>query len=72
MKNVTLSAEDQLVEQARRIAHSRHKTLNAEFREWLVAYTSQNGNAESYSSLMSQLSHVNSGGKYTRDQMNER
>jgi hypothetical protein len=35
MKNVTLSADDDLIEQARLVARSRHKTLNGAFREWL-------------------------------------
>jgi hypothetical protein len=33
MKNITLSADEQLIEQARLLAKSRHKTLNAMFRE---------------------------------------
>ncbi len=72
MKNITLSADEGLLEQARHIARSRHKTLNAEFREWLVNYTAQNGAAEAYDALMSRLSHVNSGRKFSRDEMNER
>jgi len=72
MKNITLSAEESLLEQARHIAQSRHKTLNSEFREWLVTYTARNGNAESYEALMKSLNHIQSGGKYTREQMNER
>jgi hypothetical protein len=34
MKNITLSADEQLIEQARLLAKSQHKTLNAMFREW--------------------------------------
>jgi hypothetical protein len=36
LKNVTLSAEDRLMAQARRRAQRERKTLNAAFREWLV------------------------------------
>jgi hypothetical protein len=41
MKNVTLSAENQLIEQARALAQVRGTTLNAEFRVWLANYASQ-------------------------------
>ncbi len=39
MKNVTLSAEDTLIEQARTLARLRGTTLNEEFRKWLTSYT---------------------------------
>ena len=38
MKNVTLSADEALIEQARLVARSQHKTLNSAFREWLTQY----------------------------------
>jgi hypothetical protein len=41
MKNVTLSAETSLIEQARAIARLRGTTLNAAFRTWLEAYTQE-------------------------------
>ena len=44
MKNVTLSAEDQLIEQARALARLRGSTLNEEFRKWLASYTSEDLN----------------------------
>ena len=72
VKNVTLSAEEHLIEQARSLAQAQHKTLNALFREWLVQLTSQNGESQSYESLMSRLGHVRAGRRFTRDEMNER
>jgi hypothetical protein len=72
MKNITLSAEDNLIEQARLIARSRNKTLNTAFREWLEQYTAQNGAAQDYSALMDSLRHVKADGHFTRDEMNER
>jgi len=51
MKNVTLSAEDHLIEQARLVARSQHKTLNAAFREWLEQYASAAGNAKEVDAL---------------------
>jgi hypothetical protein len=44
MKNVTLSAEGQLIEQARALARLRGTTLNEEFRKWLASYASEDLN----------------------------
>ena len=72
MKNVTLSADENLIEQARLVARSQHKTLNAAFREWLLQFTSQAGNGQEFDSLMRRLRHVEVGRKFDRDEMNER
>lgn len=73
MKNVTLSADEHLIEQARRVAREQHKTLNAAFREWLEHYTAQNGDAEEFDRLMERMrGRVVAGRKFTREEMNER
>lgn len=72
MKNITLSADEDLIEQARLTARSQRKTLNAAFREWLLQFTGQAGNAEEVGSLMKRLRHVRAGRRFTRDEMNER
>ena len=72
MRNLTLSAEEDLIEEARLIARSQHTTLNAVFREWLDSYTRQNGRAAEYDALMASLTGVRSRGPYTRDEMNAR
>jgi len=72
MKNVTLSADENLIEQARLVARSQHKTLNAAFREWLEQYAAQAGGGAAIDALMRRLRHVRSTGPYTRSQMNER
>ena len=73
MRNITLSAEEHLIDRARKVAEDRHTTLNALFREWLEQITAQPQAPSRYQELMAQLSHVNSGGrKFTRDDMNER
>jgi hypothetical protein len=72
MKNVTLSADEDLIERARLVARSQHKTLNAAFREWLLQYTRQSGNAQEFESLMKRLRHVRAGRHFNRDEMNER
>ncbi len=72
MKNVTLSADADLIEQARAVARARHKTLNAAFREWLQQYAAQSGSAQEVDSLMKRLRHVRAGRHFTRAEMNER
>jgi len=73
MKNVTLSADEHLIEQARRVAREQHKTLNAAFREWLEEYVSRDGDVEEHDELIRRLrGRVVPGRKFTRDEMNER
>jgi hypothetical protein len=72
MKNVTLSADEDLLEQARAVAHSQRRTLNAAFREWLIQFTASAGDEQSFNALMKRMSHINSGGKFSRDEMNSR
>lgn len=72
MKNITLSADENLIEQARLIARAQHKTLNAVFREWLEQLAARNGSTQEYDALMQRLKHVKAGRRFTRDEMNER
>jgi hypothetical protein len=72
MKNITLSADENLIEQARLIAKSQHKTLNAIFREWLEQFAARNGSTQEFDALMQRLKHVKAGRQFSRDEMNER
>ena len=74
MRNVTLSADDHLIERAREIARSQNKTLNHAFREWLREFTTPPGTTREYDALMRDIAQagVTAGGKFTRDEMNER
>jgi hypothetical protein len=72
VKNVTLSADEHLIERARLVARSQHKTLNAAFREWLEQYGAQAGAGAAVDALLRRLRHVRSSGPYSRDQLNER
>lgn len=72
MKKITLSADENLIEQARLIARGQHKTLNTAFREWLILYTSQSGSAREIDTLTKQLSHLKAGRHFSREEMNER
>jgi hypothetical protein len=72
MKNITLSADEELIERARLIARSQHKTLNAAFREWLQTFVARSGDEREFDGLMRRLRHIRSHGPYSRDEMNER
>ena len=72
VKNVTLTADEHLIEQARSLARAQHKTLNTLFREWLHQLTTQHGETQSYDALMQRLGHVRAGRRFSRDEMNER
>lgn len=73
MKNITLSASEDLIERARKNAADKGTTLNNEFREWLkLQSTSGEDRLIKYQQLMKNLSHVNAGRKFSRDEMNER
>ncbi|MDN5869662.1 MAG: hypothetical protein L0H73_02905 [Nitrococcus sp.] len=74
MKNVTLSADERLIEAARKRARAEHTTLNAEFRRWLADYTGQQGQAAHAREVIERLQgYVRTGGrKFSRDELNER
>ena len=78
LKNITFSADETLIREARRQAALQNTTLNALFREWLERYIAQHDldarqlAAARYDQWMRQLSHVNAGRKFTREEMNER
>jgi hypothetical protein len=72
VKNITLSADADLIEKARQVAKSERKTLNAAFREWLRDYASRRGDVEAHDALMKRLQHIRAGRRFTRDEMNER
>jgi hypothetical protein len=71
MKNITLSADPELIEKARRVAQSENTTLNAAFREWLASYARKEA-VRAHLELMERLKHIDAGGPYSRDEMNER
>ena len=75
MKNITLSADEGLIEEARRIAAARSTTLNAEFRQWLADYVGRKRQAEKAMATIRELLqdiYRTGGRKFTQDEMNER
>jgi len=72
VKNITFSADEHLIEQARELARKEKKTLNIKFREWLEDYTGGSARARRYRELMKRLDYVRPGRKFTREEMNSR
>ena len=74
MKNITLSADEGLIEEARRRAATENTTLNAVFRQWLADYVGRKRKAERALETLRELSAtIDTGGrKFTREEMNER
>ena len=72
VKNITLSADEHLIEQARKAAADQNTTLNAAFREWLEQYSGRQHWLREYDAMMERLKHIQADRKYTRDELNER
>ena len=73
VKNITLSADENLIEQAREVARAQHTTLNAAFREWLEQYSGRARWLQEYDALMERTKkYMKVDRKYTRDELNER
>ena len=45
MQNITFSADERLIEEAREKARERNTTLNEEFRRWLESYVDRKAQA---------------------------
>ena len=74
MKNITLSADEDLISAARQRAAAEHTTLNEQFRLWLEEYVRRKQQADAAMETIKALqSRISTGGrKFTRDEMNER
>ena len=73
MRNVTLSADDALIEAARQKAASEHTTLNEQFRRWLADYVGRERRAAEAVRVMRELEgRLEVGRKLTREEMYER
>lgn len=73
MKNITLSADDVLIEAARARARAEHTTLNEAFRRWLAAYAQPDSHLQRFEAAMAQVrGPLKMGRKLSRDAVNER
>ena len=73
VKNITLSAEESLIEAARERARAERTTLNEQFRRWLADYAHARERMQRYDEVMEKLrGKLKVGRKLTREEMNER
>jgi hypothetical protein len=73
MKNITLSADEHLIEAARARAAAENTTLNAAFRLWLENYAERQKRVEKVDALLKKMrGTLVVGRKLSRDEMNER
>ena len=74
MKNITFSADEDLIEAARARAREERTTLNEQFRLWLEQYAHRSRRVEDAMAIIDKVrGYASSGGrKFTRDEMNER
>lgn len=72
LKNITLSADEELIALARQKASRQGTTLNAQFRVWLRAFIEQEQTAREYRQLMRDLSYARPGRRFSRDDLNAR
>ena len=73
VKNVTLSADEQLIEAARKRARAENTTLNEQFRRWLADYAQAQERMQRYDEVMATLrGKLKVGRMPSRDEMNER
>ena len=71
-RNITFSAEEELITRAREKAVLQKTTLNVVFRRWLKQYAERGRVAEEIDMLMESMDYTYSGKKFTREDLNER
>ena len=73
VKNITLSADEALIEKARAKAAADQTTLNQLFRNWLAEYTQRRtATREEIDAILDKYSYFRVGKMPTRDEMHER
>ncbi len=72
LKNITFSADEELIRKARDKAGRERTTLNEAFRRWLRHYASGEPKTSDFAAFMDSFGEVRPGRKFSRDEMNER
>lgn len=72
MRNITLSADEGLIDAARERALAEKTTLNEEFRRWLASYAHGHRARQVDDTLATLRGRLTVGRKLTREEMNER
>jgi hypothetical protein len=70
LKKITLSADEAMIERARRRAEAKDTTLIAEFRRWLAHYAEDPQSIDDLKNFMEHFKYAKPGKKFTRDEMN--
>ncbi len=72
VKNITLSAEETLIEKARARAAEENRSLNDAFREWIEKWAAHGDPGADYDALMVRLGGLEADRKFSREEMNAR
>ena len=72
IKNITLSAEVDVIEQAQRLAFEEGTTLTKLFQIWLEDYVARPEIGNQYQILMKKLTHVRPGRRFSCEEANLR
>lgn len=72
IRNITLSADENMIKAAREVSRKEKRSLNDAFREWLAFYISRDTAEKNYDKIMGRLSYVKPGKKFSREEMNAR
>ncbi|MFW6246242.1 MAG: hypothetical protein ACOC13_02200, partial [Tangfeifania sp.] len=68
LKNITFSAEKDLIDKTREKAQSEKTTLNVVFRRWLKQYTGKKNINNEIDLVMESVDYAKSGKKFSRDE----
>jgi hypothetical protein len=71
-KNITLSADEELIRKVREKSKREKTTLNANFRLWLRQYLNKGTKTTDYLAFMDSLAYAKPGRRFSRDELNER
>ncbi len=73
LRNLTFSADPEVIERARRKAESRKTTLNSEFRIWLAKYSDETTPTRAdIEKLLDRMPYFEAGPRPSREELNER
>lgn len=73
MRNITLSADERLIEQARQEARAQNTTLNHLFREWLEEIAQRKDRIQKMDTVIARLGReLTFDRKLPREKLNER
>jgi hypothetical protein len=72
LKNITLSADEELIRKGREKARRERSTLNANFRRWLRQYVNKNTQTADFKAFMESLNYARPDRKFSREELHER